>query len=155
MLSDEEERLSIISSKCGGGGGGGMTTQPIDIITNHHHTNSLGLPHMVSVSRHPSYSRSQVLERNSLGGHDVSSLQQRGSFYGRRDFENKHDDTADIGSVTNSKLCRKPSTLDNVLTRIKSMRNSVHSDDDDEDDDEDEDEDEEYYNDDGIEESQH
>lgn len=75
---------------------------------------------MIPVSRHPS-------ARQSIG---PTESVHRGSFYGRRDFENKHDDTSEIGvgSVSNNKLCRKPSTLDNVLTRIKSMKNSDHSD---------------------------
>lgn len=123
MLScDEEERLSIISSK------GNKMTQPIDIIISNH---------SAMISRHPSCNNrsSHLVDRNSVG--NDSSMQRAGSFYGKRDFENKHDDTADIGvgSVNNNKLCRKPSTLDNVLTRIKSMRNSDMSDESDNDDD--------------------
>lgn len=126
ILIDEEERLSIISSK---------GAQPIDIATNRH-----SLLSVLPISRHSSFNNNIVasMDRNSLG-HDSMI---RGSFYGRRDFENKHDDTADIvGSVSNNKLCRKTSTLDNVLTRIKSMRNSDHSDESENDDDEEDDED--------------
>jgi hypothetical protein len=135
MLSDEEESVSILSASNRLGG----VTQPIDIINNN---NNLVPAIMVSVSRHPSHNRNS--ERNSIGQDSIL----RGSFYGRRDFENKHDDTADIGvgSVNNNKLCRKPSTLDNVLTRIKSMRNSDHSDDESENDDDDDYE--QYYDDD-------
>ncbi|KAI7891172.1 EXS family-domain-containing protein, partial [Mucor mucedo] len=126
-MSDEEERLSIISSK---------GPQPIDITTNNRHS----LMSMLPMSRHPSF-----VDRNSVG-HD-SML--RGSFYGRRDFENKHDDTADmvVGSVNTNKLCRKASTLDNVLTRIKSMRNSDHSDESENEDDDDDDDDEDEHSD--------
>lgn len=125
-MSDEEERLSIISSK---------GPQPIDIAQNNRHS----LMSMLPMSRHPSFINASV-ERNSIG-HD-SML--RGSFYGRRDFENKHDDTADmvVGSVNTNKLRRKTSTLDNVLTRIKSMRNSDHSESENDDDDDDDDDDE-------------
>lgn len=134
MLSDDEERLSILSSK------GVMVTQPIDIVLNSNHVNSMLSP----LSRHQSFNnKNNSVDRNSV----VNDSPQRGSFYGRRDFENKHDDTADlaVGSLGTSKLCRKPSTLDNVLTRIKSMRNSDHSDESENDDDDD---DEEYFDDD-------
>ncbi len=141
MMSDEEERLSIISSK-----GGMVGTQPIDIVLSSHH--SMMLP----ISRHPSCNNKSYMERNSVGN---DSSMQRGSFYGRRDFENKHDDTTDIGvgSVNNNKLCRKPSTLDNVLTRIKSMRNSDVSDESDNDDDVYYDDDDDYNDDDDHEDS--
>lgn len=128
--SDDEERISILS-KCG-------VTQPIDIMSNDH----------ISISRRPSFNLNSM-ERNSVGHESI----HRGSFYGRRDFENKQVDTTDIiGSVNTSKLAtRGNSTLENVLTRIKSLRNSDNSDeseidDDDEsenDDDEDDDDDEE------------
>lgn len=128
LYSDEEERISILSNK--------LTKQE-----SHH--NSFVPAIMIPVSRHPS-------ARQSIG---PTESVHRGSFYGRRDFENKHDDTSDIavGSVNNSKLCRKPSTLDNVLTRIKSMKNSDQSDEseaefyDDYDDDDDDDDFEDYY----------
>ncbi|KAL7319416.1 Xenotropic and polytropic retrovirus receptor 1 [Mucor circinelloides] len=127
LYSDEEERISILSNK--------LTKQE-----SHH--NSFVPAIMIPVSRHPS-------ARQSIG---PTESVHRGSFYGRRDFENKHDDTSDIavGSVNNSKLCRKPSTLDNVLTRIKSMKNSDQSDEseaefyDDYDDDDDDDDFEDY-----------
>ncbi|KAI9341086.1 EXS family-domain-containing protein, partial [Pilaira anomala] len=124
--SDDEERISILS-KCG-------VTQPIDIMSNDH----------ISISRRPSFNLNSM-ERNSVGHESI----HRGSFYGRRDFENKQVDTTDIiGSVNTSKLAtRGNSTLENVLTRIKSLRNSDNSDeseiDDDDDDDDDEDDDEE------------
>ncbi|CAO3694540.1 unnamed protein product [Rhizopus stolonifer] len=50
-----------------------------------------------------------------------------GSFYGRRDFENKQDE--DISAVDN--VCKSPSTLENVLTRIRSIRGSESEDEDD------------------------
>ncbi|KAF1798891.1 EXS family-domain-containing protein [Mucor lusitanicus] len=127
LYSDEEERISILSNK--------LTKQE-----SHH--NSFVPAIMIPVSRHPS-------ARQSIG---LAESVHRGSFYGRRDFENKHDDTSDIavGSVNNGKLCRKPSTLDNVLTRIKSMKNSDHSDESeaefyDDYDDDDDDDFEDYY----------
>ncbi|KAI8081205.1 EXS family-domain-containing protein [Thamnidium elegans] len=134
MLSEDEERISILSSK-------GMA-RPIDIMVTDHN----------NLSRRPSFNINSItnMDRNSVSHDSV----HRGSFYGRRDFENKHDDTADIiGSVNTNKLGRRTSTLDNVLTRIKSLRNSIHSDesendDDDDDDDEsenDEDEDDDEY----------
>lgn len=108
LLSDEDERVSILSNK--------MSRQDTNTSVNH----SLVPAIMIPVSRHPSYSR------HSTGPESVN----RGSFYGRRDFENKHDDSAEIGvgSINNTNLHRKPSTLDNVLTKIKSMRNSDNSD---------------------------
>ncbi|KAI9273221.1 hypothetical protein EDC94DRAFT_511105 [Helicostylum pulchrum] len=137
----------------------------------HHHLNNCGqyraikeipLPFVLSdtdlksninLSRRPSFNINSItnMDRNSVSHDSV----HRGSFYGRRDFENKHDDTADIiGSVNTNKLGRGTSTLDNVLTRIKSLRNSIHSDesenDDDDDDDEDESENEEDEDDDGY-----
>ncbi|GAA5797115.1 hypothetical protein HPULCUR_002494 [Helicostylum pulchrum] len=135
ILSEDEERVSILSSK--------GVTRPIDIMVNDHS----------NLSRRPSFNINSItnMDRNSVSHDSV----HRGSFYGRRDFENKHDDTADIiGSVNTNKLGRGTSTLDNVLTRIKSLRNSIHSDesenDDDDDDDEDESENEEDEDDDGY-----
>lgn len=128
MLSEDEERISILSSK--------GVTQPIDIMVNDHN----------NLSRRPSFNINSItnMDRNSISHDSV----HRGSFYGRRDFENKHDDTTDIiGSVNTSKLGRGTSTLDNVLTRIKSLRNSIHSDESENDDDDDDDDDDESEND--------
>lgn len=101
-LSDEDERISILSNK--------ISRQ------NTHHSNTSVI--MIPMSRH----------------HTAESV-HRGSFYGRRDFENKHDDSAEI--VGSSNLGRKPSKLDNVLTKIKSMRGSMNSDESEVDDDDD------------------
>jgi hypothetical protein len=133
LLSDDEERISILSSK--------GVTRPIDIM---------GIDHN-SLSRHPSFNINSIsnMDRKSVSHDSV----HRGSFYGRRDFENKHDDTADIiGSVNTNKLGRRASTLDNVLTRIKSLRNSIHSDEsendeDDESENDEEDDDDGYFED--------
>lgn len=52
------------------------------------------------------------------------------SFYGRRDFENKHDDSSDL----NTAKLGNPSNLDNVLIRIRSLRDSYNSESENEDD---------------------
>ncbi|KAI9485832.1 MAG: EXS family-domain-containing protein, partial [Benjaminiella poitrasii] len=125
LLSDEEEGESILSSKA----------HNLEMIASHH-----APAIMIPIAHHSSTGRPQA-----------SSHPERSSFYGRRDFENKHDDTSDInvvvGSVNNNNHT-KHSTLDNVLTRIKSLRNSEQSDEseveyDDEDDDDDDDGEEE------------
>jgi hypothetical protein len=133
MLSDEEETVSILSNK--------LTRQDTH-KSNATYDHSLVPAIMIPISRQHSYGRQSV---------GPESIANRGSFYGRRDFENKHDDTTDIavGSVSNNKLCRKPSTLDNVLTRIRSMRNSDHSDESEVDDESEADDDDDDY--DGIE----
>ncbi|KAI8980352.1 EXS family-domain-containing protein, partial [Pilobolus umbonatus] len=108
QLNDEEEATSILS---------------------HHRLPSTTLenvipPMMIPISRHTSQNNG----RQSVGGPDS----MYGSFYGRRDFENKQDPDPDmvVGSFSAShRLSRRPSTMENVLTKIKSMRNSIQSDD--------------------------
>ena len=79
----------------------------------------------IPIARHPSY-------------HTIRQSYDVGSFYGRRDFENKRDEDVPVGSVNS--LCRKPSTLEHVFTHIRSLRGSLQgsdNSDDDEDDSED------------------
>lgn len=135
MLGDEEETVSILSNKLTR-----QDTRKSNVTYDHSLVPAITIP----ISRQHSYSRQSV---------GPESMTNRGSFYGRRDFENKQDDTTDlgVGSVSNNSLCRKPSTLDNVLTHIRSLRNSDNSDESeaDDDDDNDDEDDDEYY--DGIE----
>lgn len=124
VVSDEDERISILSNNK-------ISRQETthSSMVNHSQVPAI----MIPISRHPSHSN-----RHSLATGPESSM-NRGSFYGRRDFENKHDDSAEIGvgSITNTNLCRKPSKLDNVLTKIKSIGGSDHSDESEVDDDDD------------------
>ncbi|KAI8975244.1 hypothetical protein BDF20DRAFT_822750 [Mycotypha africana] len=79
-----------------------------------------------------------------------SNASHRGSYYGRRDFENKQDDISDlrIGSFhSHHQLGRRSSTISHVLTRIKSMTDFSAEDTDAEDDDYDDEDDDECQDD--------
>lgn len=68
----------------------------------------------IAISRHPSY-------------HTVRHSYDVGSFYGRRDFENKQDEDMPAGSASN--LRRKSSTIENILAHIRYLKESDQSED--------------------------
>lgn len=68
----------------------------------------------IAISRHPSY-------------HTVRHSYDVGSFYGRRDFENKQDEDMYAGSASN--LRRKSSTVENIFAHIRSLKESDQSED--------------------------
>lgn len=110
--------------------------EAISIISNHQRHPSVAAiesvipPMMIPISRVTSQNNRQSVGLDSMYG----------SFYGRRDFENKQDQEPDmvVGSFSAShRLSRRPSTMENVLTKIRSLRNSIHSDDSDNEEEED------------------
>lgn len=73
---------------------------------------------------------------------DALGISPVGSFYGRRDFENRQDiDATTADTIRNFK--RQPSIVGAVLERIQSKKTNADSSDTDLDDDEEEEEDEE------------
>ncbi|KAI8090063.1 EXS family-domain-containing protein [Gilbertella persicaria] len=121
----DEERISTCSSKSIPPKQENYSTisMPSKKDKSHSLASTMAIP-----ASHYSYN-----DRISFGGMSESGNQE--SFYGRRDF----DDSSNIviGSINTNRLGRRPSTLNNVFARIKSLDHSDHSEESEGDDDDD------------------